>query len=139
MYFKPHRAWPAIVGSNGPWIEVIFWNRPRAELVGFAARGFQPDSLAISLLSAAHCRPEPQPNVAATALTAARTAGEPPPPPEMSPRSSIFDRAYSSTAPMDLSMKPLAVWAMLLPGKRLVISAVRFLVPRRASSMMAPI
>src|SRR5688500_14326805 len=62
---------------------VIFWNRPRAELVGLAAAGFQLDSLAISWERASHSGPEPQPNRAATPRPASTTSGEPaiPPPP----------------------------------------------------------
>src|SRR5690606_40538610 len=131
------RACPAIVGSNGPWIEVIFWNRPAAELFGFLMVGSQLDSRWINWSSACHSRPEPQPYCAAIALTIRLTAGEPPVGPDRSPRSSSFLFAESSAAARDLSMNPRLVAAMLLPGNLRVICPDRRLAPLKASATMS--
>src|SRR5699024_6888189 len=74
MYFRPHFACPNTVDSSGPWMLVIFWNRPRAVAVGLAAVGFHVDSRRISSSSAFHSDPKPHPCSMATDRTDSLTA-----------------------------------------------------------------
>ena len=60
---------------------VIFWNSPRAELVGFAAAGFHPDSRRMISARAVHSAPAPHPRCAAICCTTARAS----PPPRFAP------------------------------------------------------